>query len=139
MHAEGGEKTSVSAPPSDKSFGTTIFAIFYHICKPIRGITADDSLGEAEHLLRGPQKKPTVGRRDDPQWVAVTTYSRFFRRPTVGSFLTLREVALGAGSLALLFSPYEARPFTPGFPPLRLGGLFAIFIWLKHLLTRSDK
>ena len=30
--------------------------------------------------------KPTVGRRCDLLWVVMTTYSRFFRRPTVHPF-----------------------------------------------------
>jgi len=38
-------------------------------------------------VLGAPQKGPTVGRLDDPLWVGRTTYSRFFRRPTVGRFL----------------------------------------------------
>ena len=33
------------------------------------------------------QKGPTVGRIGDLPWVVMTTYSRFFRRPTVGRFL----------------------------------------------------
>ena len=32
------------------------------------------------------QKGPTVGRRCDLPWVVMTTYRRFFRRPTVGRF-----------------------------------------------------
>ena len=33
------------------------------------------------------KKGSTVGRRCDLPWVVITTYSRFFRRPTVGLFL----------------------------------------------------
>ena len=40
-----------------------------------------------EEALRRGKKGSTVGRRCDLQWIALTTYSRFFRRPTVGVFL----------------------------------------------------
>ena len=51
------------------------------------------------------QKGSTVGRLCDLPWVVLATYSRFFRRPTVGSKmppskcldLTPREVAREAG------------------------------------------
>ena len=33
------------------------------------------------------KNRSTVGRRSDLPWVGETTYSRFFRRPTVGRFL----------------------------------------------------
>ena len=36
------------------------------------------------YCLEGMKKGSTVGRRDDPLWVGRPTYSRFFRRPTVG-------------------------------------------------------
>ena len=49
-------------------------------------------LGE-EALWRG-KKGSTVGRLCDLPWIALTTYSRFFRRPTVGLFLGLLKVAL---------------------------------------------
>ena len=49
-------------------------------------------LGEGP--LRKAKKGSTVGRRCDLQWVALTTYSSFFRRPTVGLFLgVLKERA----------------------------------------------
>ena len=37
-------------------------------------------------MLGGVKKGSTVGRRSDLLWVVSTTYSRFFRRPTVGRF-----------------------------------------------------
>ena len=40
------------------------------------------------------KKGSTVGRRCDLPWVVITTYSRFFRRPTVGLFLGLLKGAL---------------------------------------------
>lgn len=50
--------------------------------------------GEEGALRRGleasfkyPLEKPMVGRPCDPQCIGETTYSRFSRRPTVGSFL----------------------------------------------------
>ena len=39
------------------------------------------------------KKNPTVGRSTDLPWVGETTYSRFFRRPTVGRFLGSLEGA----------------------------------------------
>ena len=36
---------------------------------------------------QGVEKRSTVGRLCDLPWVGETTYSRFFRRPTVGRFL----------------------------------------------------
>ena len=45
--------------------------------------------------LRGAKKKPTVGRRCDLPWVGETTYSRFFRRPTVGRFLRVSKEGAG--------------------------------------------
>ena len=36
-----------------------------------------------------------VGRRCDLPWGVITTYSRFFRRPTVGLFLGLLKEGLG--------------------------------------------
>ena len=36
---------------------------------------------------RTPKMGPTVGHLCDPLWVVITTYCRFFRRPTVGRFL----------------------------------------------------
>ena len=36
---------------------------------------------------KGGKNKPTVGRPCDLPWVVSTTYSRFFRRPTMGRFL----------------------------------------------------
>ena len=41
---------------------------------------------------QGVKKRSTVGRLCDLPWVGETTYSRFFRRPTVGRFLTPSEV-----------------------------------------------
>ena len=43
------------------------------------------------------KKKPTVGRRTDLPWVGETTYSSFFRRPTVGRFLALSRTLLLLG------------------------------------------
>ena len=45
----------------------------------------------------GGKKNPTVGRRSDPQWVVSTTYSRFFRRPTVGRKMGAPRCPLQAG------------------------------------------
>ena len=42
---------------------------------------------QKETRSRTPKMGPTVGRPCDPQWVVITTYCRFFRRPTVGRFL----------------------------------------------------
>ena len=42
---------------------------------------------QKETNSRTPKIGPTVGRPCDPQWVVITTYCRFFRRPTVGRFL----------------------------------------------------
>ena len=55
-----------------------------------------DKYSSAEAIGRL-KKEPTVGRRCDLPWVASETYSRFFRRPTVGRFWGAREVACGAG------------------------------------------
>ena len=43
--------------------------------------------GGGERACEGGKKDPTVGRACDLPWVVETTYSRFFRRPTVGRFL----------------------------------------------------
>ena len=40
------------------------------------------------------KKGSTVGRLCDLPWVALTTYSRFFRRPTVGLFLGVLKEGL---------------------------------------------
>ncbi len=37
-------------------------------------------------------KKPTVGRKDDPQWVASTTYCGFLNGGIEGYCITLRSV-----------------------------------------------
>ena len=34
---------------------------------------------------------------------------------------------------------FDAKALSTGPAPQEARGLFAIFIWLKHLLTRSDK
>ena len=41
------------------------------------------------------KKEPTVGRTCDLPWVGETTYSRFFRRPTVGRFLRVPKDGAG--------------------------------------------
>ena len=46
---------------------------------------------------QGVKKRSTVGRLCDLPWVGETTYSRFFRRPTVGRFLTPSEVPCQTG------------------------------------------
>ena len=46
---------------------------------------------------QGVEKRSTVGRLCDLPWVGETTYSRFFRRPTVDRFLTPSEVPCQAG------------------------------------------
>ena len=48
--------------------------------------------GHFEDSSIAPKKGSTVGRLYDLPWVGETTYSRFFRRPTVGPFLPPREV-----------------------------------------------
>jgi len=57
----------------------------------------------------GVKKRSTVGRLCDLPWVVETTYSRFFRRPTVGRFLTLPKRPLEAGSGRVSFSIAEER------------------------------
>ena len=54
------------------------------------------SKGSGSSLPRG-KKRSTVGRLCDLPWIVETTYSRFFRRPTVGRFLTPSEVPCQAG------------------------------------------
>ena len=54
----------------------------------------------------GVQKRPTVGRSTDLPWE--TTYSRFFRRPTVHPFWGVSE-----GTLSMGRAPH---PFLPLFP-----------------------
>ena len=53
---------------------------------------------------QGVKKRSTVGRLCDLPWVGETTYSRFFRRPTVGRFLTPSEVSCQAGWRGTLLS-----------------------------------
>ena len=48
--------------------------------------------GLGEEALRRGKKGSTVGRLCDLPWIAETTYSRFFRRPTVGLFLGVLKV-----------------------------------------------
>ena len=50
-----------------------------------RGNLFNCSVGE-EGTTGEAKKGSTVGRRTDLPWVGETTYSRFFRRPTVGRF-----------------------------------------------------
>ena len=47
---------------------------------------------------RGGEEKPTVGRLDDLLWVGRPTYSRFFRRPTVGYRRGALRYSLQTGS-----------------------------------------
>ena len=57
---------------------------------PSKGSVFDGILSPFEVGTTGEAKKgPTVGRSTDLPWVGETTYSRFFRRPTVGRFLAL--------------------------------------------------
>ena len=63
---------------------------------PLLGWKVVDKCSSVEATGRQ-KKRPTVGRRCDLPWVASETYSRFFRRPTVGRFWGAREVACGAG------------------------------------------
>ena len=51
-------------------------------------------LGAWEEALWRGKKGSTVGRLCDLPWVALTTYSRFFRRPTVGLFLGVLKEGL---------------------------------------------
>ena len=56
---------------------------------PACSFTASNDEGQQSLKSRASgrgQKGPMVGRRCDLPWVAETTYSRFFRRPTVGRF-----------------------------------------------------
>ena len=94
-------------------FRAPTFRILDELTGRFWGLDFCFSLGAWEEALWRGKKGSTVGRLCDLLWVALTTYRRFFRRPTVGSFLTLREVALGAGSLPLIFHYYEAPHFTP--------------------------
>ena len=48
-------------------------------------------------MLGGVKKGSTVGRRSDLPWVVSTTYSRFFRRPTVGCFLGVQKGSVSLG------------------------------------------
>ena len=48
-------------------------------------------------MLGGVKKESTVGRRSDLPWVVLTTYSRFFRRPTVGRFWGVRKGRVSLG------------------------------------------
>ena len=66
-----------------------------------------DKCSSAEAVGRQ-KKRPTVGRRCDLPWVGETTYSRFFRRPTVGRFWSAREVACGAGCVGELSLALES-------------------------------
>ena len=43
--------------------------------------------GGGERACEGGKNRCTVGRTCDLPWIGETTYSRFFRRPTVGRFL----------------------------------------------------
>ena len=59
-----------------------------------RGLVFASPWGLGEEALRRGKKGSTVGRLCDLPWVALTTYSRLFRRPTVGLFLgALKERA----------------------------------------------
>ena len=69
-----------------------------------------------------PKKEPTVGRRCDLPWVVSTTYSRFFRRPTVDRFLPLPRARSERGGIApsrsvessVVFPSREGRRFGGG-------------------------
>ena len=83
-----------------RSVGASVILIWENI-KLTSLLTSSSKLLRASFysLLR-----PTVGRIDDPREVGQATYSRFFRRPTVGRFLPLPSALLQRRSEAL-FSP----------------------------------
>ena len=59
------------------------------------------------------QKRPTVGRLCDLPWVASTTYSRFFRRPTVGRFLPLGKALQKRAGGGTKFRPDDREIYAP--------------------------
>ena len=69
------------------NFRASTFRILDELIGSFRGLIFDSPWGLGEGALRRAKKGSTVGRRCDLPWVAETTYSRFFRRPTVGLFL----------------------------------------------------
>ena len=93
------------------------------------GIPSPFEVGTTGEVKKG----PTVGRRTDLPWVGEATYSRFFRRPTVGRFwgalspLFMR--AGGGGKRGREGSPKKRRAegakllcFVEGDEPLRVEG-----------------
>mgnify|MGYP000915064074 CR=1 FL=1 len=61
---------------------------FFRACRGSYSASKIEGRGEG---LRGGKKDSTVGRPCDLPWVVSTTYSRFFRRSTVGRFLAPGE------------------------------------------------
>ena len=75
-------------------FRAPTFRILDELTGRFWGLDFCFSLGAWEEALWRGKKGSTVGRLCDLLWVALTTYRRFFRRPTVGLFLGVLEVAL---------------------------------------------
>ena len=76
---------------------SSVFVVALGIVRLCTGRKRSDYPSKVRARKGEVKKDPTVGRRTDLPWVGETTYSRFFRRPTVGRFWGCSKPAVYAG------------------------------------------